>query len=332
MRVLVTGGSGYIGTHLVHALLQRGDGVCIYDLAVPPAVLRPAVAYCQGDVEDEAALADCFAAEGPFDAVCHLAARVAVGESVEHPLRYYRTNVLGLCHLLTLAVEKGVRSFVFSSTAAVYQGREGQAALVPMNEDAALIPSSPYGWSKLMGERMLIDACRAHTGLTGVILRYFNVAGADPEGYCGQPGRAASHLIKIACQAALGVRAGVTVHGTDYPTPDGTGVRDYLHVSDLSQAHLLILDRLHERTAEEGRCHILNCGYGKGYSVREVLQAVQAEAGVEFSIDEGPRRAGDSPALIADASRLAGSWGWEPRFADLRQMVRHALAWERTLW
>jgi UDP-glucose 4-epimerase len=245
-----------------------------------------------------------------------------VPDSVRDPLGYYRNNTLNTCNLLDVAIANGVKHFIFSSTAAVY----GNAERVPVREDDPKNPISPYGTSKLMSELMLRDAALAH-GLRYVVLRYFNVAGADPKGRTGQSTPQATHLIKVACEAALGKRAKIDVFGTDYDTPDGTGVRDYIHVSDLVGAHSAALAYLRKG----GDSATFNCGYGRGSSVKEVIASVKRISGVDFPVALGPRRDGDPAALIADASRIRGTLDWTPRFQDLDTIVSHALAWERSL-
>jgi UDP-glucose 4-epimerase len=320
--VLVTGGAGYIGSHVVGVLREAGYPVVAYDDL--SAGYRWAVRDAElivGDLAEHARL-DALFAERRFGAVLHFAALIRVDESSLEPARYYRTNVGHALGLFELAARHGVGSFVFSSTAAVY----GQPEVVPIDETAPLAPINPYGASKMMAERMLQDIAAA-CGLRYAILRYFNVAGADPQGRIGQATRAASHLIKVACEAALGQRPGVSIHGTDYPTPDGTCVRDYVHVDDLARAHLAALDYL-ERG---GGPAVLNCGYGRGHSVREVIDAVRAATGVDFSVAEGPRRPGDPAMLVAGNRRIRETLGWQPRHDDLEIIVRTAWQWEQWL-
>ena len=318
--VLVTGGAGYIGSHVGKLLGAAGHHVVTLDnlsKGYAGAVTRGPLII--GDTGD-AALVASLLKEHAIDTVMHFAAWTIVPESVAQPLKYYLNNT---CHARTLiecAVDAGVRHFVFSSTAAVYGIPDSPLC------DAATTPTrpiNPYGASKLMAEQMLRDACSA-SGMRHVILRYFNVAGSDPDGEIGQSTREATLLIKVAVEAATGRRPGLSVFGTDYPTKDGTGVRDYIHVVDLAHAHRLAMDFL----ADGGESQTLNCGYGHGYSVREVIDAVERIAGKPLNVSYGPRRAGDPPELVADASRLKALFGWQPRFDDLDRIVRTAWDWE----
>ena len=323
MSVLVTGGAGFIGAHMALALLDRGESVVVLDnLSTGVRACVPANAvFVAGDVGDGELLKSLFAAHS-IDAIAHFAASTVVPDSVRDPLSYYLNNTVNTRTLIAAAAEARVHDFVFSSTAAVYGAPSG--ALV--NEAAPTDPISPYGASKLMSERILRDAGAAH-GLGVAILRYFNVAGADPQARAGQSTPRATHLIKVCVEASLGRRDGVEIYGEDYPTPDGTGVRDYIHVSDLIGAHLAALDRL-----RAGAPYLLyNCGYGRGHSVREVIQAVSRVAGVELSVRVRPRRLGDAATVVADASAIRADLGWTPRFDDLDTIVRHALAWEKRL-
>lgn len=323
MAVLVTGGAGYIGSHMSLALLDQGEDVCVLDnLSTGVRSLVPANArFFQGNINDEA-LVQWIMTDNDIDAVFHFAGSVVVPESVENPLMYYENNTSNTRSLLQTCVRAGIRHFIFSSTAAVYgSSEEGM-----LREDALKRPNSPYGRSKLMTEWMLQDTSQA-TSLRYVALRYFNVAGADPQGRAGQCAPAATHLIKRACQAALGRHSHVPIFGIDYDTKDGTGVRDYIHVSDLVAAHLLAFDHL--RTG--GESGIFNCGYGRGFSVREVIGAVEAATGRPLPVRELPRRAGDPSAVIADPTRLKAELGWTPRHEDLSKIVGDALAWERRL-
>jgi len=322
--VLVTGGAGYIGSHAVLALLDRGTPVAVIDnlstgfrFAIPDGV-----PFYEGDIED-AALVARIVRELGIGAVMHFAGSIIVPESVENPLKYYHNNTAKSRALLDAVVAAGVRHFIFSSTAATY----GMPTVSPVNEDVARQPINPYGWSKLMTEQMLADVAAAHP-LNYCALRYFNVAGADPLGRSGQSTAGATHLIKVAVEAALGMRASVGVFGTDYATPDGTGVRDYIHVSDLAQAHVLALDAL---VAQPERTLTMNCGYGRGFSVLEVLDAVDRVTKGTLNRVLGPRRAGDPDSLVSDPSRIKATLPWEPRFADLDTIVRHALVWEQQL-
>lgn len=323
MTVLVTGGAGYIGSHMVHALADAGESVAVLDnlstgfrFLVPSNV--PLIVGSTGDRE----LAPRLIRQHGVDTIVHFAASIVVPDSVRDPLGYYRNNTLNTCNLIDVAIANGVKNFIFSSTAAVY----GNAERVPVREDDPKNPISPYGTSKLMSEMMLRDAGFAH-GLRYVVLRYFNVAGADPKGRTGQSTPQATHLIKVACEAALGKRAKIDVFGTDYDTPDGTGVRDYIHVTDLVAAHSAALAYLRKG----GESAIFNCGYGRGASVKEVIASVKRVSGVDFPVALAPRREGDPAALIADASRIRSTLDWTPRFQDLDTIVTHALAWERSL-
>ena len=320
-RVLVTGGAGYIGSHAVLAFREAGYPVTVLDdlSTGHRAAVPDGVDFVEGDAGDPD-LAAKIIAERRIGAAAHLAASVSVPESVADPLLYYRNNSGASANLIRACIDGGVRLFVFSSTAAVY----GAPRALPASEALAPEPINPYGRSKLVTEWALQDAAAAHD-FRFAALRYFNVAGADPDGRAGQAGPKAGHLIAVACEAALGLRDGVTVHGADYPTADGTGVRDYIHVSDLARVHVAALDSL-AAGAEGG---VFNCGYGHGFSVREVLAAVEAEAGTRLRVREGPRRAGDPPALVADASRLGAAMRWSPRHDDLRFIVRTALSWRR---
>ncbi|WP_315831420.1 UDP-glucose 4-epimerase GalE [Bradyrhizobium prioriisuperbiae] len=323
MTVLVTGGAGYIGSHVVHDLIDRGERVVVLDnLATGFRIAVPAEApLVVGDVGDGALVADLIAEHG-VSAVMHFAASTVVSESVADPAAYYRNNTMGSLALFEAAVRGGVKHVVFSSTAAVY----GNPVQQPVGEDVRPAPLSPYGTSKLMTETMLREIAAA-AGLSYVVLRYFNVAGADPKGRIGQSSRMATHLVKAAVQAALGLRDHLDMFGTDYPTPDGTCVRDYIHVSDLSAAHLAALTYL-----RGGRESVtLNCGYGRGYSVREVIAAVKRVSGVDFHVAERPRRPGDPAAIVADARAMQRELSWTAAHDDIDTIVSHALAWERQL-
>jgi UDP-glucose 4-epimerase len=323
MTVLVTGGAGYIGSHMLHALVAAGERIIAldnlstgFDWAIPPGV-----SLVVGDVGDQKLLSTIIT-EHEVEAIIHFAASVVVPDSVADPLGYYKNNVVNSRALLECAVAGGVQRFIFSSTAAVY----GNPAQVPITEDDPVNPISPYGSAKLMTEVMLRHTSAAH-GLSHVILRYFNVAGADPELRAGQSTRNATHLIKAAVEAAIGRRAKLEVFGADYPTADGTCVRDYIHVSDLVQAHLDALRHLRAG----GASSTFNCGYGHGYSVLDVIDAVKCVSRVDFPVDIGGRRAGDPAQIIAASDRARATLGWQPKFDDLRAMVGHSLAWERKL-
>jgi UDP-glucose 4-epimerase len=323
MTILVTGGAGYIGSHMVHALVDAGEPVAVLDnLSTGFRFLIPAsVPFIKGSTGDRGLIAETLARH-KVDAIIHFAASIVVPDSVRDPIGYYRNNTMNTCLLLDAAVEVGVKRFIFSSTAAVY----GNAEKVPVPEDAATKPISPYGSSKLMSEIILQDTGHAHD-LRFVILRYFNVAGADPQLRTGQSTPAATHLIKVACEAAIGKRAKLDVYGTDYPTPDGTCVRDYIHVSDLVRAHSAALRYLRDG----GDSATFNCGYGHGYSVLDVLDAVRRVSGANFPVETTGRRAGDPPSLVADVARIHAQLDWQPQFDNLDTIVKHALAWERRL-
>jgi len=320
--ILVTGGAGYIGSHTVLQLLARGERVVVLDdlstgfrQAVPDAPL------VVGSVGDRA-LVDSVLAEHRIDTIIHFAAHTIVPESVSSPLKYYGNNTCSTRSLLDCASRAGVKNFVFSSTAAVY----GMPASGLAAEDSATAPINPYGTSKLMSEWMLRDLC-AVTPMRSVILRYFNVAGSDTAGRIGQSTRAATLLVKVACEVAVGKRPFLSVYGTDYPTPDGTGVRDYIHVEDLASAHVSALTYLRDG----GKSLIANCGYGHGYSVREVIASVEKISGIKLDVREEPRRAGDPPALVAKADKVREVLGWTAKLDDIDTIVRTSLEWEKRL-
>ena len=322
--VLVTGGAGYIGSHAVLALKDAGWPVAVIDnlstgftFAVPDDV-----PLYEGDIADAELLARIFAEQGT-KAIMHFAGSIVVPESVEAPLKYYENNTVKSRALIEAAVKGGIDHFIFSSTAATY----GTPETSPVTEDSPRIPINPYGWSKLMTEQMLADTAFAHP-MNYCALRYFNVAGADPQARTGQSTAGATHLIKVACEAATGKRDGVSVYGTDYDTPDGTGVRDYIHVSDLASAHVLALEALIE---EPRRSLTMNCGYGRGFSVMEVLDAVDRVTNAHIERRMEPRRAGDAGELVSDPSRIRATLPWQPKHADLDEIIRHALQWERKL-
>lgn len=326
--VLVTGGAGYIGSHAVLALVDRGWPVCVIDnlstgfeFAIPEGVT-----LYQGDIADEALLARIFAEQGMGNgrgAIMHFAGSILVPESVENPLKYYHNNTAKSRVLIEAAVRAGVPHFIFSSTAATY----GVPEVPVIAEDTPQSPINPYGMSKLMTEAMLRDVAKAHD-LNYCVLRYFNVAGADPQARTGQSTAGATHLIKVAVEAALGKRECVGVFGTDFDTPDGTGVRDYIHVSDLANAHVLALDAL---IADRSTSLTMNCGYGKGFSVLEVLDAVDRVTNRTIDRRLEGRRAGDPDCLISDNRRIKATLPWTPRFDDLPTIIEHAIAWERRL-
>jgi len=320
--ILITGGAGYIGSHVLLQLQARGERVIVLDNL--STGFRQAVRDAPlivGDVGDRELVARLLQ-QHQIDTVMHFAAHTIVPESVREPLKYYGNNTCATRSLLECCLRHGVRSLVFSSTAAVYGLPPGGVA----GEDSPLAPINPYGSSKLMSEWILRDLA-AVSELRFVSLRYFNVSGSDPEGRIGQATRQATLLIKVACEAAVGKRSHVSIYGTDYDTPDGTGVRDYIHVDDLARAHLDALDYLRGG----GAAAVLNCGYGHGYSVREVLQSVQRITGKALTIREEPRREGDPPMLIARAERIRTQLGWTPRLDDLDAIVDSSLRWERAL-
>ncbi|WP_342165776.1 UDP-glucose 4-epimerase GalE [Methylobacterium sp. SD21] len=321
MAVLVTGGAGYIGSHMVLALLDAGhESVVVlddlstgFDWAVPEGV-----SLVVGDVADQDLVTRTIR-EHKIDALAHFAAKIVVPESVSDPLGYYLANTVKTRALIEAAVKAGVRHVIFSSTAAVY----GEPEVVPVTETVTLNPINPYGRSKLMSEWMIADAAAA-LGFTYVVLRYFNVAGADPKGRSGQSTPNATHLIKVATQAALGQRERLDVYGTDYPTPDGSCLRDYIQVTDLAEAHRLALDYLRG----DGESLVLNCGYGLGYSVLEVVEVVKKVSGKDFPVRISPRRPGDPARIVAAADKIRDRLGWVPRYDDLQTIVTQALAWE----
>jgi UDP-glucose 4-epimerase len=320
--ILVTGGAGYIGSHTVQQLRERGEQVVVLDnLSTGFRQSVEGVKMVEGDVGDSTLVGQVLREHG-VETVIHFAAHTIVPESVSEPLKYYGNNTCQTRSLLASCLAHGVKHFVFSSTAAVYGiPAEGLAA-----EDAHLAPINPYGTSKLMSEWMLRDVGAA-SPMRYVVLRYFNVAGSDPGGRIGQSTRKATLLIKVACEASVGKREHVSIYGTDYPTADGTGVRDYIHVQDLANAHLLAVDYL----AAGGASQTLNCGYGHGYSVREVLQSVERVSGSPLKILEMPRRPGDPPSLVAKSDRVRQVLGWKPRLDDLDAIVASSLQWEHKL-
>ena len=320
--ILVTGGAGYIGSHTVLQLRARGDEVIVLDnLSTGFRQAVAGVSLVEGDVGDSALVSRLIAAHG-IDTVVHFAAHTIVPESVSDPLKYYGNNTCQTRSLLAACVSSGVKHFVFSSTAAVY----GIPASGTAAEDSDLAPINPYGTSKLMSEWMLRDVAAA-TPMRFVALRYFNVAGSDPQGRIGQSTRKATLLIKVACEASVGKRQQVSIYGTDYDTVDGTGIRDYIHVDDLARAHLDAVDYLRDG----GRSEVLNCGYGHGFSVREVLQSVERVSGRPLVIREEPRRAGDPPTLVARSEKIRRVLGWKPALDDLDLIVTHSLRWEEKL-
>src|SRR5215472_17365348 len=322
MTVLVTGGAGYIGSYMVHALVDAGERLVVLDNLATGfdwALARGAVLVIS-DCGDQPQVSSLIA-QYEIDAIVHFAASIVVRDSVRDPLGYYRNNTVNSRALIEAAVRRGVRHFIFS-TAAVY----GNPARIPVHEGDPTVPTSPYGSSKLMTEIMLRDPGAAH-GLRYMMLRYFNVAGADPLGRAGRSTRGATHLIKVAVETALGLRPRLSVFGTDYPTPDGTCIRDYIHVSDLIAAHRDALAHLRAGVPSA----TLNCGYGRGFSVLEVIESVKRVSGVDFKVEFAGRRAGDPAQLVAACDRVRTTLDWEPHFNDLQTIVTHALTWERKL-
>jgi UDP-glucose 4-epimerase len=322
--VLITGGAGYIGSHMVKLLGEETD----YDITVIDNLStgkQEAVLYGDLIVED---LSDSNGISGifsrkRFDAIIHFAASIIVPESVTNPLQYYSNNTVNTINLISMALQYEVRYFIFSSTAAVY----GIPDEIPVKETTPLHPINPYGMSKLMSERVLIDAAQAHKDLKYIILRYFNVAGASSDGKIGQNFPQATHLIKKAAQTALGKRGYLEIYGTDYDTADGTGVRDYIHVEDLAAAHLSALEYLREGNSSD----IFNCGYGRGYSVREVIDTMKKVSGIDFTTEEAARRPGDPPILIADPRKILRHLRWKPQFNNLTLICKTALEWEKKI-
>ena len=316
--ILVTGGAGYIGSHTIKALLARGYRVVALDnLSAGRREFVLCEDFVEADLLDRPALEEVFR-DYPIRSVIHFAAKTAVGESVENPEIYYYNNVVGTLNLLSAMRAHGVKEIVFSSSAAVY----GDPEALPIPEDHPKRPKSPYGRTKLMMEEILSDYARAY-GIKHVCLRYFNAAGSDPEGVIGEWHDPETHLIPIVLEAALGLRDHVEIFGTDYGTPDGTCIRDFIHVVDLAEAHVLALERLREGAASPA----YNLGTGVGHSVREVIETCERVTGREIPVVEGPRRPGDPPALVADPTRARRELGWEPRFASLEEIVATAWRW-----
>ncbi len=323
MKILVTGGAGYIGSHMVKALGGKGG----YDIVVYDNLStgnKDSLLFGRliiGDLADMQALDALFSTE-KFDAVMHFAAHIVVEESVRNPIKYYRNNFANALNLIEMCTRYNVTKFIFSSTAAVY----GIPEKVPATEDALLLPINPYGASKLMVEQALRDVSLS-TDLRYVALRYFNVAGADPMSRIGQRYKEATHLITLSLRTVLGLREELNIFGTDYDTPDGTCIRDYIHVDDLIKAHMLALDYL----LAGNKSRVFNCGYGHGYSVKEVVEKVKQVTGVDFKVNETSRRAGDPPSLIADSSRIRKELGWSPAHDDLEYIIETAWQWEKRL-
>ena len=322
LSVLVTGGAGYIGSFVVRHLLDAGHRPVVFDsLYSGHRWAAQEAELVVGDLADRRKLEGLLATRS-FSAVIHCAAHIWVGESVRNPVKYYANNTANAIALLDLCAQYGIRHIVFSSTAAVY----GQPPVDLLDEGLPLAPINPYGASKMMTERVLGDLCAA-TGQRHAILRYFNVAGADAQARIGEATPENSHLVKVACEAAIGLRPGMFINGTDYPTPDGTCVRDYVHVDDLARAHVEALAYL----LDGGASFVANCGYGHGFSVREVLDTTRRVTGIDFPIEEGPRRPGDPAILVADSRRIKQLLGWRPRHDDLDYIVATAWRWERRL-
>jgi UDP-glucose 4-epimerase len=324
MTVLVTGGAGYIGSHMVHALVEAGESVVVIDnLSTGFREFLPdGIPLLVGDAGDERLVGNIIA-QHKVESIIHFAGSIVVPESMRDPLGYYRNNTMTTRNLLNAAIKGRVNRFIFSSTAAVY----GNPEQTPVPENAPTRPMSPYGSSKLMTEIMLHDVASAH-GMNYVALRYFNVAGADPLARVGLATVGATHLLKIAVEAATGQRAKIDVFGTDYPTADGSCIRDFIHVSDLAQAHRAALSYLRDG----GASVTLNCGYGRGYSVLETIEAVRRVSGRNFAVSYAPRRPGDIMAMVADTSRIRATLDWTPRYDDLETIATHALAWEWKLF
>ncbi|MEL7272289.1 MAG: UDP-glucose 4-epimerase GalE [Pseudomonadota bacterium] len=324
MAVLITGGAGYIGSHTAWECVDHDEDVVVLDNLVTGFswAVPGAATFIEGAIDD-AKLVARIIKEHAIDTIIHFAGSVVVPESFKDPLAYYFNNTVRTRALLESAVKGGVKNFIFSSTAAVYAPVE---EIAPVDEKAMLAPASPYGSSKLMSEIMIRDAHLAH-GINYVILRYFNVAGADPAGRTGLSTKGATHVMKLACEAATGKREGFEVYGTDYDTPDGSALRDFIHVSDLANAHYAAMTFLREG----GRKFTANAGYSEGHSVLDVVAAVKRVSGTDFPVKHGPRRHGDVPAMVSDASRLMGRLEWAPRYNDLDTIVRDALAWEEKL-
>jgi UDP-glucose 4-epimerase len=321
-NLLVTGGAGYIGSHVCRQLSEQGHQLTVLDnlsTGFADSLLHNERLVI-GDINDETLLNQIMDST-KFDGVFHFAASIVVPESVKDPIQYYENNTIGTIKLLKASLRAGVKRFIFSSTAAVY----GDTSANAVKEDDRVAPENPYGRSKLMDEWILKDVALAHP-LSYIILRYFNVAGADPQNRIGQKFPNASHLVKVACETALGIRDSVTIYGDDYDTPDGTGVRDYIHVEDLASAHVKAYEYLCSDKSESG---LFNCGYGHGFSVKEVFHAFEEACQVKLKCKTGPRRPGDVASLIADNSKIKSLLGWQPQFDDLAKIVKTAFDWEK---
>ncbi len=324
MSVLITGGAGYIGAHMVWECIDHGEDVVVLDNLVTGFdwAVAPDAKLVMGDIGDRA-LVERTIRENNVDTIVHFAGSVVVPESMEKPLKYYENNTCRTRTLVETAVRCGIEQFIFSSTAAVY---DAPKTLLPVDETAPLIPSSPYGMSKLMSETMIRHVADAHN-MRYVMLRYFNVAGADPKGRTGLSTRGATHVVKLACEAATGKRSHFDVYGTDYDTPDGSALRDFIHVSDLANAHYLALKFLRDG----GLKFTCNAGYSVGHSVLDVIDSVKRVSGRDFEVRHMDRRKGDIPAIVADASRMRRRLNWKPKYTDLDTIVQHALTWEEKL-
>lgn len=322
MRILVTGGAGYIGSHAVKALGKAGHEICVFDnLSTGHEWAVLSGKLVKGDLEDRAAIEKVLEEFKP-EAVVHFAAFIQVEESVREPLKYYRNNVANTLNLLEAMRANGVGNLIYSSTAAVY----GIPEKIPVSETTPMLPINPYGMTKVMIEHVLADLTAA-TDFRYVALRYFNVAGADSGGQLGQAYKEATHLITRALKTALGEYPKLYVYGTDYPTPDGTCIRDYIHVDDLADAHVKALDHL----CRTGQSAVMNCGYGSGFSVKEVVETAKRVTGIDLPVEETGRRAGDPPALVADSSKLMQTTGWKPKYNDLAYIIKTAWEWEKKL-
>ncbi|MCP5052259.1 MAG: UDP-glucose 4-epimerase GalE [bacterium] len=321
--MLVTGGAGYIGSHIVRDLGEKGFQPIVYDnLSTGYRENQLCGQFILGDVKDAALLKETISKYN-IKSVIHFAAFIQVGESVTEPLKYYRNNSINTFNLIDVCIETGIQNFVFSSTASVY----GLPETLPIPEALVMNPINPYGGSKVVTEMILRDVSHANPGFNYVALRYFNVAGADPKCRIGQNYKKPTHLITMALRAALGEYPELKVFGTDYDTPDGTCIRDYIHVDDLSNAHLLALDFLES----EKRSRVFNCGYGDGRSVWEVVNAAKRVTGIDFNVVPSPRRPGDPPTLVANSQRIQRELGWQPQFNDIDYIIQTAWEWEKKL-